>query len=253
MANSELQIYRADLHIHTCLSPCGDWDMTPNAVVETSLRKKLDIVAISDHNTIENAEAAMRAGKEKGLIVFPAIEICSAEEVHILAFFDNIRDGVSMQEYVYEHLSGENKPEVLGYQVVANENDEVVNQNSRLLIGATSIPINVLVKKIKDMGGIAIAAHIDRVSFSIIGQLGFIPPDISLDGVEVTYREKPELAQEKLLFGMNIPCITSSDAHFIHEIGRVSTKFLMAEPTVRELKLALQGKKGRRIIYSIKS
>ncbi|MBU1172514.1 MAG: PHP domain-containing protein [Proteobacteria bacterium] len=252
MDEKHLRMYRADLHIHTCLSPCGDWDMTPRAVVETSAEKKLDIIAVTDHNTVENVEAAMERGRQLGLVVLPGMEICSQEEAHVLALFDHMDKALSMQTYVYDHLDGDNLPDVFGYQVVANALDEVISQNPRMLIGATRINLNDLIKKIHEMGGLAIAAHIDKKAYSIPSQLGFIPPDLHLDAVEVSFRARPEDAGKTLLMGMAIPCITSSDAHFPNEIGRVSTKFYMAEPTMAEMRLALKGKEGRYVMYSKK-
>jgi PHP family Zn ribbon phosphoesterase len=141
-------------------------------------------------------------------------------------------------------------PEVFGYQVIANADDEVVDQNPRLLIGAVAADLNTLVDKIHQFGGLAIAAHIDKSAYSIPSQLGFIPPDLPLDAVEVSYRSKPEEAGSRLLMGLKIPCITSSDAHFPSEIGRVSTKFLINEPCIREISMAFKGLHGRKIVYS---
>lgn len=245
-------LFRTDLHIHTCLSPCGDWDMTPRAVVETGFEKKIDIIAITDHNTMENAEAAMERGRQLGITVLPGMEICSAEEVHILGLYETLDKARAMQEVVYAHLSGENQPDLFGYQVVASVDDEVICQNPRMLIGATSLSLNALVDKIHETGGLAIAAHIDKDAFSLRGQLGFVPDDLLLDAVEVSYRFRPEDAKKALLMGLDIPCITSSDAHFLNEIGRVSTKMLMREPTIPEIRNALHGKGGCGLVYSKK-
>ncbi len=250
MNKSELKLFRADLHIHTCLSPCGDWDMSPSLIIGRCVEKNINIVAITDHNSIENTNVTMAIGEKNGVTVFPSMEICSSEEVHILALFDSIKNAEKMQAIVYENLKGENDPDVFGYQVVANEDDDVVCQNDKLLIGATDLSINRIVEEVHLQEGIAVAAHIDKKAFSIVGQLGFIPPDLDLDAVEVSYRERPEIAIEKLLFGMKIPCITSSDAHFSGEIGRVTTKFLMEEPSISEMKMALKGIHGRRFIHS---
>lgn len=253
MTGSSFNMFRADLHIHTCLSPCGDWDMTPRAVVEQSARKRLDIIAVTDHNSVENAGAAMLCGQKSGVTVLPGMEICSLEEVHVLALFDNLEMALAMQDFVYDHLDGENNPDVFGYQVVANEHDEVEGQNSRMLIAATRVDLNTLVTKIHETGGLAIAAHIDKTAYSLLAQLGFLPPDLPLDAVEVSFRARPEEASQTLLMGASIPCITSSDSHFLPEIGRVSTKFTLAEPTIAEIKKALQGKDGRTIKYSKKA
>ncbi len=250
MSDTELKLFRADLHIHSCLSPCGDWDMSPSMIIDTCIKRRIDIIAITDHNSIENAAVTRDIGLARGVHVYPSMEICSLEEVHVLALFDTIDDALKMQECVYAHLPGENQPDVFGYQVVADENDDVISQNEKLLIGATTLTLEAIVRKVHCFNGVAIAAHIDKKAFSILGQLGFIPPDLKIDAVEVSFRETPETASEQLLYGLNIPCITSSDAHYPNEIGRVTTKFFMSTPTLSELKKTLTGCGGRRIVYS---
>jgi len=237
---------QADLHIHTCLSPCGDWDMSPKHIVEKSCEKGLDIIAVCDHNSVENAGAVIRAGKEKGLCVFPGMEICSKEEVHILAVFSTLEQGLIMQEYIYAHLPGNNKPDYFGYQVIVDENDMVIGENPRLLIGATTLGIKDIVEKTKSTGGLSIAAHVDRKGFGIITQLGFIPPDLALDAVEVSWRTSPKTAGKDVPGIGNLPIITSSDAHFPDDIGKARTKFIINSPDLEEIRLALKNINGRR-------
>ncbi|MDM8524126.1 PHP-associated domain-containing protein [Desulfococcaceae bacterium HSG8] len=243
-----LKQYHTDLHIHTCLSPCGDWEMSPRGVVEMSRDKGLDIIAVCDHNSMENAEAAMRVGEKTGVCVFPGMEICSREEAHILAIFSDPERARAMQEYVYDHLPGENRSEYFGNQIIANEYDEVLGENDRLLIGATTLAIHEIVEKTHALGGLSIASHVDRPAFGIISQLGFIPPDLPLDGVEISYRIPPEDWQEKVPGIGDFPCITSSDAHYPDDIGRARTVFLIDTPSPEEIRLALQGAKGREIV-----
>ncbi|MBI5188431.1 MAG: PHP domain-containing protein, partial [Nitrospirae bacterium] len=171
--------FRADLHIHTCLSPCADLLITPYRIVEKAASLGLNIIAICDHNSAENVEVAKRVAKEKGINAISGIEITSSEEVHILGLFGDIEDALKMQDIVYENLQlGENDEEVFGMQVIVNEKDEVLDFNKRLLIGATRLSVNKIVETIHSLGGLAIAAHIDREGFGIIGQLGFIPPEL---------------------------------------------------------------------------
>ena len=237
----------ADIHIHTCLSPCSEWEMSPKNIIATSLNAGLDLIAICDHNSAENAAAAMREGAKHGLQVLPGIEICSREEVHILTIFEKIEDTLAMQEYVYANLPGENQPEVFGYQVVTNEKDEVLAENPRLLIGATQVNLHDIVEKARDIGGLCIASHVDRLAFGLIGQLGFIPKDLMLDGVEVSHRVPLAKAQENVTGIDEFSCITASDAHFLNDIGKASTVFIMAEPTVAEIRMALSTTDGRKI------
>ena len=243
-----LNNFKADLHIHSCLSPCSDWDMSPKKIVQKSLEKHLDLIAICDHNTAENAAATLREGTRQGIAVLPGMEICSKEEVHLVALFNNIEDTLKMQEYVYAHLPGKNQPEVFGHQVVADEHDQVLGENPRLLIGATQLSLLDIVEKAHHLGGICISAHVDRPSYSLIGQLGFIPEDLHLDAVEVSYRVPLEKALTEVVGISNYPCVTSSDAHFLHDIGKVWTEFVLAAPSLEEIRLALAGVNGRRIV-----
>ncbi|QTA79584.1 PHP domain-containing protein [Desulfonema limicola] len=242
-----MQEKQADLHIHTCLSPCGDWDMSPKNIVQKSCEKGLDIIAVCDHNSVENAGAVIKAGREHGICVFPGMEICSKEEVHILAVFNTLEQGLIMQEYVYAHLPGQNKPDYFGYQVIVDENDMVIGENPRLLIGATTLGLKDIVKKTKAIGGLSIAAHVDRKGFGLISQLGFIPPDLALDAVEVSWRISLKNAAKNIPGIGNLPCITSSDAHFPDDIGKASTRFIIDLPDIQEISFALQNINKRKI------
>ena len=242
-----LRQFKTDLHVHTCLSPCSDWDMSPKKIVQRSLDKGLDVIAICDHNTAENVGAVMKAGENRGISVLPGIEICSKEEVHVLALFDKLDNTLTMQDYVYANLAGDNKPEVFGYQVVANEHDEVLGENPRLLIGATQLGIYDIVEKTHSLGGLSLSSHVDRTAYGIIGQLGFIPSDLKIDGVEVSYRVPLDKVGDEVPGIGKLPSMTASDAHFLDDIGKVWTIFVMAKPTTHEIQRALLGKDGRRI------
>ncbi|MDM8552064.1 PHP-associated domain-containing protein [Desulfobacterales bacterium HSG2] len=240
--------YKADMHIHTCLSPCADWGMSPKGIVERCCEKGLDIIAVCDHNSMDNLYAVMQVGEKWGLKVLPGMEICSKEEVHILGLFSEPEQARAMQKYVYAHLPGENKPDFFGYQVIADENDEVMGENPRLLIGATTLGIREIVEKTHALKGLSIASHVDRPAFGLISQLGFIPPDLPLDGVEVSYRISPRKAQKVIPGIKKLPCVTSSDAHYLDDIGRAWTEFIIAAPDFEEICLALQGIRGRRVV-----
>ena len=242
-----LKKIKADLHIHSCLSPCSDWDMSPRKIVKKSLEQQLDLIAICDHNTVENAEATLREGIRQGIAVLPGMEICSKEEVHLVTLFKEIKNALEMQEYIYAHLPGENQPDVFGHQVVADENDRVLGENPRLLIGATQLSLLDIVQRAHNLGGICISSHVDRPSYSLIGQLGFIPDDLHLDAVEVSYRVDLDKALTEVPGIQDYPCVTSSDAHFLKDIGKVFTEFIMAATTLEEIRKALAGSDGRGI------
>jgi 3',5'-nucleoside bisphosphate phosphatase len=240
--------YRADLHVHTCLSPCADLDMSPRCVVEKCVENRVDVVAVCDHNSAENAGATIRAGARRGLCVLPGMEICSREEVHILGIFDREEQALAMQDTVFRHLRGTNRPEIFGDQVVANEFDEVEGFDDRRLIGATDLGLYDIVNQVHRLGGLAIAAHVDRPSYSILSQLGFIPPDLELEALEISPRLKTDADRTALQVPGALPVVTSSDAHFLEDIGKAVTVFCCGAPSATEIRLALQHQEGRKAV-----
>ncbi len=246
-----LKRFKADLHLHTCLSPCSELDMTPSAIVRSAVEKGIDIVAVTDHNSAENVTAAKKASEGTQVTVFAGMEIASSEEAHVLALFNEVESIIRLQDIVYTNLlPGENDEKLFGEQVVVNEKNEVLDFNKRLLIGATSLSAHDVVATIHSLGGLAIASHIDRDAFSIISQLGFIPEELEFDALEISDREK----SGPLLIQYNTyPFITSSDAHDIKDIGKKTTVFLMKEPTVEEIGLALKNVDGRKAEREYKS
>lgn len=243
-----LEEFRGDLHIHTCLSPCGDLSMLPTLIIMKAKEKNLDIIGICDHNTAENVTAVQKAGEKEGLTVIGGIEITSQEEAHILAFFKRNADLRHIQSIVYEHLPGVNDEKVFGEQVIVDEEDEMLGVNEKLLIGATTLFLEQIVALVHDLGGIAIAAHIDREAFSIIGQLGFIPKGLKLDGLEVSLLSRLEELRAKYPEVKNFPVVSFSDAHYLEDIGKNVTSFFLENPSAEELYKAFRGVEGRKVL-----
>jgi len=241
---SELKEFHGDLHIHSCLSPCADLGMSPRGIVKEARKKGLHFIGLCDHNSAENVGAVRKVGEREGIGVIGGMEVTTREEVHILAFFDEDRKLQSLQEIVYQNLHGTNDERLYGDQVVANEEDEVMGFNKKLLIGATELPIYAVVDLIHRLNGLAIASHIDREGFGIIGQLGFIPEDLPLDAVEMTDPSR----QEAVSLARGFPVIVSSDAHFLEEVGKRQTRFLLKEMTVDELRRSFKREAGRRVL-----
>lgn len=242
------RVFRCDLHIHTCLSPCAELDMYPTAIVKRAEAEGLDMIAICDHNASENVHYVRKAARGTGLIVLPGMEVTSREEVHVIALFDDPSVLECLQEMVYNHLPGKNNEDAFGMQVIVNDEDEVEGFNERLLIGATELALSDVTDTIHRLGGLAIASHIDRESFSVLSQLGFIDEDASFDALEVTRslgvregrRRYPELA--------SFPFVTASDAHIIDDIGTGRMLMKLVEGTTGELLLAFAGRDGRCIL-----
>jgi len=245
----ELRRLRADLHVHTCLSPCGELAMSPRVVVETARAAGLDLIAITDHNTTENVAAVAGAAAGTGLTVLPGIELTTIEEAHILGLFDAGADLGPFQAEVFRRLPDvPSKRKFVEDQVLADAEDYVTGFSPACLFGATELAAREAVDLIHAYGGLAIASHIDREAFSLVSQLGFIPPGLGLEAVEVSPRADLAAAREAFGIGEGLPIVRFSDAHKPDEIGAATTDFLIAAPTLAEVRLALAGRDGRKVI-----
>jgi len=229
---------KVDLHVHTCLSPCADLSMTPAVAVARARELGFDGLAICDHNSAENVPAARRAAEGTGLEVLGGMEITSSEEVHVLGIFGTDEALRQMQETVYANLPGKNDETYFGRQIVMNENDEAVDACDRLLIGATTMGITEVVSCIKALGGIAIASHVDRDSYSLIGQLGIVPEDLALDALGLSFRCLAA-GKQKSYEVWGLPLVSGSDAHFPSELGRSFTVVHAENASFEELAAAL--------------
>jgi predicted metal-dependent phosphoesterase TrpH len=216
--------------------------MSPRAIVEEAVKKSLDLIAVCDHNSAENVWAAVKAGRKVGVTVIPGMEITSREEVHILGWFPTVAAALEVQAKVYSVLPGENDPDRFGMQVIADEKDNVIDFSSRLLIGATDLSIEEIVRVIHRAGGLAAAAHIDREGFGIIGQLGFIPPELKLDALEVSCNIGISKAKEIYSdYSSRFPLTCSSDAHTVEDIGRGYTELECEEVSFEGVKKSILG------------
>ncbi len=243
-----LRRIKADLHVHTCLSPCADLDMSPREVVNAALQKGLDLIGVCDHNSAENVLAVKKAGARNGLMVLGGMEVASAEEAHLLAFFDDDDDLLVFQDFIYRHLAGRNDEHAFGLQVIADDEDGVTGFCDRLLIGATTLPAERIVEAARAVKNesLVIAAHVDRESFSIIGQLGFVPPRLGLDGLEVSRHITIAEARGRCPDCVKYPVITGSDAHRPEDVGHRYTCFTIEDGSIAEIKKALAGRDGRK-------
>lgn len=243
-----LEEFKGDLHVHTCLSPCGDFSMLPALIIMKAKERDLDIIGICDHNSTENVMAVKKVGTMERVTVIGGIEITSQEEVHILALFDDDADLQRIQNIVYEHLPGVNDEDAFGEQLIVDEKDEILGFNEKLLIGATTLFLEQVVDIIHQLGGIAIAAHVDRDAFSVIGQLGFIPEGLDVDGLEISPRNSVEDIRAKFPQVNDYPLVSFSDAHYLEDIGKRATSFLIEKPSIEELNKAFREVEGRKIL-----
>lgn len=230
-----MQLYY-DFHIHTCLSPCGDSDMTPNNVVNMALIKGLDAIAITDHNACGNAEAAMQVGKENGLLVLPGMEIETCEEVHLVALFETLDACRQMESLVQAALPQmQNKPEIFGEQWILDAEDNCIGEEGRMLVTACGLSIYEIVGAVHALGGIAIAAHVDKSAYSLISNLGFLPPDLHLDAAELSKNASDMgwAEGDKRLAGLGI--LRSSDAHYLGDISEAKFFLEVENKTIESI------------------
>lgn len=210
-----------DFHIHSTLSPCGDEDMTPNNIVNMAAIKGLDIIALTDHNSSLNCEAAMEAAKGLPLMVLPGMELCSAEECHVVCLFPHLEECMKFYEYVRPHYAPvKNKPEIFGRQLILDSEDEIVGEEEMLLTTSTDIPVDKIHDLAEDFGGVAFPAHIDRPSFSVLAMLGFLTPEMGFHTAELS---KLCESVDDLLpvhdYLKDYRIVRNSDAHYLADIA----------------------------------
>jgi hypothetical protein len=221
--------------------------MSPRAVVAAAVERGLDMIAICDHNSAENVAAVQEASRRQPVHVLAGIEVTSREEVHVLGLFGEMEQALSMQDLIYAHLDGENDAARFGLQVVADSDDEVRDFNPRLLIGATDLPLEAVVAAVHSRAGLAVAAHVDREGFGLVGQLGFIPEDLPLDALEISPRLTLQEARKRFADEQMYPFIQGSDAHRLEQIGGGFTVLRAEAANWEELCLALRSAEGRGI------
>ncbi len=240
--------FKADLHTHTLLSPCGDLDMTPEYIIELALQKGVDIIGITDHNATRHCRLAEHYSSKRDIFVLCGAEVTTKEEAHCLAFFKTHELLDEFQAYLDEHLPNiPNSPDVFGDQVQIDEEDNIVYEEPKLLISGLDVSIEEINKKVKSLGGLFIPAHIDKPKNSVISQLGFIPFDLDYDAVELSKHGDKEkiLAEHPYLKGKSF--IRSSDAHFPNLVGTSTAIFEMETRSFDEIAMALHGEGGRSV------
>ncbi len=207
-----------DLHIHSCLSPCGDEDNTPNNIVNMALIKGLNVIALSDHNTCKNCPAAMAVGKQNGLVVLPAMELTTSEDIHVLCLFEKFEDAQRLEEHISRTRQRvRNRPEIFGRQLILNEKDEVIGEEEDLLIVSSGVSVEEVASLVSSLGGIAVPAHIDKQANGLIGVLGAFDFGLGFRMVEC-----------RTDTGIDLPRLCDSDAHTLWDIAEAE-HFLQAE------------------------
>ena len=211
--------YYYDLHIHSCLSPCGDDDMTPNNIAGMASLAGLQIVALTDHNTSKNCPAFFAAAKRYGIIPVAGMELTTAEDIHLLCLFERLEDAMAFDSAVDAHrVRIPNRPDIFGEQQIMNAQDEIVGAEPFLLSNATTLTIEQGAALCRDMGGVCWPAHIDREANGVIAVLGVFPEEPHFDCAE--FQDSANIASYLQRYPnlQNKQILCSSDAHYLHQI-----------------------------------
>lgn len=247
-----LKEYFADLHIHTCLSPCADLDLSPREIVERAKKERLKIIAITDHNTAQNVRVVMGLGEQRGLKVIPGMEVQTREEIHLLTLFPDWPSTAAWEEEIYRHLPDmRNDPGIFGDQPVVDEEGNILKFEERMLLNSIDLSLEEVKHRVEQHGGLIIPSHFDKGSFSLISQLGLIPQDLKLEALEMSRKSPLRKPAGMAEASSSLPRIISSDAHRLEDIGSAYTVFLLAEASLEELRMAFRGQAGRRIVKRV--
>ena len=225
-----------DLHIHSCLSPCGESDMTPANIAGMAAVKGLDVIALTDHNSCRNCAAAMAVGEEYGVMVIPGMELTTQEEVHVVCLFPDLKSALDFDAMVYHRLQKvENHPKIFGEQLLYNEQDRIIGTEPYLLINATDIMFDEVWDRTKEYGGVMIPAHIDKNANSLIANLGFIPPDSRFTCAELKNLSNLHRLRREHPYLNGCGIITNSDAHYLEQIQEPVHTLYVQERSIRSV------------------
>lgn len=237
--------FRADLHVHTVLSPCAEVEMIPPLIVQTALEKNIDLIAITDHNASANVRAVQKAAEGTQLTVLPGMEVQSREDVHLLTIFETMDALEAWQQEVDQALPDlPNEPDYLGEQFVVDETGDFLRVESRLLLTSTSFSIDEIFARVKELGGLVIPAHVERTTYGLLPTLGLISECWQLLALEISRHSTPEKAAAAFPAVRRYPVIQGGDVH--HLDGFLGTTvFTLASPTLMELHMAFHHIDGR--------
>jgi hypothetical protein len=242
-----VQTYRAELHIHTVVSPCAGVEMIPPFIVQEALEREINLIAITDHNSSANAGAVRKAAAGTGLTVLPGMELQTREEVHLVCLFDTLDQLDRWQSFVNERLPAvENNIDFFGEQFIVDETGEFLRREKQLLLTSATLSLTEAVTEIHRLDGLAIPAHVNRKAYSVIANLGFVPPDVPFDAIEISRHISPADACQKFPQLKTFTLIQNGDVHYLDDFLGANL-FALTAPTIAELKLAFLNEQGRSV------
>ena len=210
--------FRADLHVHTVLSPCAGRDMLPEQIVKAALFHEINLIAITDHNASQNAAAVISVAEEQGLLALPGMELQTIEEIHSLCLFDNLDQLQTLQELVDRLLPNRtNNEAVFGPQVIVDKHGEVLAHEKRMLLAPVQITIQDACRFVSNLGGLFIPAHVNREAFGLLPRLGSVPPDLEVEFLEITRNANKDTLLQKYPQLAEYHLLKNGDVHYLED------------------------------------
>lgn len=242
-----MRTFRTDLHIHTVLSPCGDLEMSPARIVSVAVERGLHILGITDHNSTQQCRLIWELGRKAGLTVIPGCEATSREEVHCLCLFPDFEALAEFQKFLDQHLTViPNNPGILGYQVIVDADDQIIEEFDNYLGATLDVSIEEIEQKVHTLSGIFIPAHIDRPRNSLFSNLGFLPPELNVDALQISKLADEQTVRSRYGISPEMTIVKFSDAHYPDDLGKTWTNFELEEPTFEEIRKALRRENERK-------
>lgn len=227
-----MSLHRMELHVHSVLSPCASLEMIPPLIIEKALEAKIDIIALTDHNTASNVPAVLQAAVGTGLTILPGMELETSEEIHVLCLFDTLAQLQAFESVVDRHLPAyKNNEEFFGCQLVVDKDGNFLRKEERLLHTASTLSIFAAQKEVLKLGGLFIPAHVEREENGMLPRLGGVPPELNLSIVEISCYESTPSVRESWPELKSIHIIKNGDAHDLDgmvgsttlDIGEITT------------------------------
>lgn len=242
-----MKTFRADLHVHTVLSPCAGIEMIPPLIVEEAIQQGIQLIAITDHNGTANISAVQRAARDTGLLVLPGMELQTREEVHVLCLFDTLEQAQALQAWVdQKYPNTPNNPDYFGEQFVVDETGDFIRREERLLLTSVDASLTETWKQVASLEGLFIPAHVNRTSNGLLPILGLVPTDVPVEALEISRHLRPDEALRKYPQIQGYPLIQDGDVHFLDGfLG--STYWSIEQATIKELQQAIHARDGREV------
>ncbi len=241
-----MEKFLADLHVHTVLSPCAEVEMIPPLIVREALERGIRLIAVTDHNSSANAAAVIRAAAGSPLVVLPGMEVQTREEVHVVCLFDTVEQLAGWQAQIDTALPAvKNDPDHFGEQFIVDETGDFLERETRLLLNSVEMGLEQVVRCVLAAGGLVFPAHVDRKAFGLLANLGFVPPGLPVDAVEISRWLSPADALRRYPHLAGYPLIQNGDVHRLDEfLG--ANQFEVEAASIAEIRMAFTGKNGRK-------